>query len=189
MRLVGLARWVAGCVVLLAATLTAATTVRLEFAEVNGQAISAPPFPTLNVPQVTPPAAIPSDERVVAARIWGWWGTFDYPDSTAPVEVYLDGILVAQCKAFDPCWADDRSGRIEWSRVLTPDELIRLRPANPQLTVVQKEPLTVRLGASTLIIETAPPPAVPTLAPAGLLALLAAMAAAGASALRRSPRG
>jgi len=175
-------------VALLAATLAVAATLQLEFAEVNGQPVSAPPFPTLNVPQVTPPAAIPAGERVVAARVWGWWGTFDYPDSTAPVDVFLDGILVAQCKAFDPCWTDDRSGRIEWSRVLTPEELLRLRP-NPQLTVVQQEQLTVRLGASTLIMETAPPPAVPTLAPAGLFALLAAMAAAGAYVLRRSPPG
>ena len=174
---------------LLAATLAAAATIRLEFAEVNGQAVSVAPFPTLNVPQITPPAAIPAGERVVAARVWGWWGTFDYPDSTAPVDVFLDGILVAQCKALDPCWADDRSGRIEWSHVLTPEELARLQPLNPQLSVVQKDPLTVRLGASTLIMETAPPPAVPTLAPAGLLALLAAMGAAGAYVLRRSPRG
>ncbi len=189
MRLVSLASWAAGSVALLAATLAAAATLQLEFAEVNGQAVAAAPFPTLNVPQITPPVTVPADERVVSARVWGWWGTFDYPDSTAPVDVFLDGILVAQCKAFDPCWTDDRSGRIEWSHVLTPDELLRLRPWNPQLTVVQKDQLTVRLGASTLIMETAPPPAVPTLAPAGLLALLAAMAAAGAYVLRRSPPG
>jgi len=189
MRLVGLARWATGCVVLLVATLATAATIQLEFAEVNGAAVTAAPFPTLNVPQVTPPIQIPPGERVVSARIEGLWGTIDYRDSTAPVDVFLDGILVAQCKKFDPCWADDGSGRVEWSHVLTSAERSQLQAANPQLTVVQTDELTVRLGATTLIMETAPPPAVPTLSPAGLLALLVALAAGGAFLLRRSPRG
>jgi len=189
MRLVGLARWTVGCVVLLAATLAAAATIQVEFAEVNGQPVSAPPFATLNVPQTTSSGVVPPGEQVVSARIWGWWGTFDYADSTAPADVFLDGILVAQCKKFDPCWADDGSGRVEWSHVLTSAERSQLQAANPQLTVVQTDELTVRLGATTLIMETAPPPAVPTLSPAGLLALLVALAAGGAFLLRRSPRG
>ena len=189
MRLVGLARWAVGCVVLLAAMLAGAATIQIEFAEVNGPPVSEPPFPTLTAAPVTPPIAIPTGERVVAARISGKWGTFEWPDGTAPVDVFLDGILVAQCEAFEPCWWDDVVGRIEWSHVLTAAELARLQPANPQLTVVQKDQIRVRLGTSKLVMETAPLPAVPTLSPAGLLALLAAMAATGAFLLRRLPRG
>lgn len=195
MRLVGLAAWVLGCATLVAAGLAAATTVQLEFAEVNGEVVSAPPFPTLNIPQTTPPVAIPGGERVVAASISGYWGTIDYRDSTAPVDVFLDGILVAQCVAPDPCWVDDGSGQMPWNHLFTADELPLLKPGNPKLTVVQKDKTRVRLGKSTLVMETAPAqvvanpaPAVPTLSPLGLLALLAATAAAGAFALRRHPR-
>ena len=57
------------------------------------------------------------------------------------------------------------------------------------MTAVQTSDLRIRLGASTLVIETVPLTIVPTLSPFGLLALLAAMAVAGMLALRRYPRG
>jgi hypothetical protein len=53
------------------------------------------------------------------------------------------------------------------------------------LSAVQTSEQNVRLGISTLIVTTAPPPTVPTLSPAALAAMLAAVAAAGMLALRR----
>jgi hypothetical protein len=190
MRAVGLARWVAMCVLLPVASLAAtATTLRLEFGEVNGTLSEGPQFGTLTAARTSPPVTIPVDERVSSAKISGNWGTIDYPDSTAPVDVFLDDVLVAQCLASNPCWKDDNSGQLAWSHTLTPAELSRIDTVNPQLTAVQRERGTVRLGLSTLVMETVPAPQIPTLSPFGLLMLLAATAAAGAFALRRFPRG
>lgn len=188
MRVVGVARWAVGCIVLFAAGLAvAATAIQIDFAEVNGPSVSVPPFPALNVAQVTPPVSLPAGERIASATISGYWGSVDYPFSTAPVDVFLDGVLVAQCLPSDPC-AVDASGQRGWSHTFTAGELLQLQPENPAFTVAQKDKFRVRLGASTLILETAPVQVVPTLSPLGLVALLAAMAAAGAFVLRRFPR-
>lgn len=188
MRIAGLARWAMGFVALFAASFAAAATaIQIDFAEVNGPSVSVPPFPTLNVAQVTPPVSLPANERIASATISGYWGSVDYPFSTAPVDVFLDGVLVAQCLASDPCTVDE-SGQRAWSHTFTAAELLQLQPENPQLTASQKDKFRVRLGASTLVLETAPVPTVPTLSPLGLLALLAAMAAASAFALRRVRR-
>lgn len=48
--------------------------------------------------------SIPSGQHVAEVRINGTWGGSSV-SSTAPVEVYLEGILVATCLVSDPCWS------------------------------------------------------------------------------------
>lgn len=48
--------------------------------------------------------SIPPGQHVAEARINGTWGGTAFP-STAPVEVYLEGILVARCLVSQPCWS------------------------------------------------------------------------------------
>ena len=189
MTVVGLARWAVAWMLLAAAVTAGAATLRFEYGEVNGIDTNGPPFPTLAAVRTSPPASVPTGERVTAAKVSGFWGTIDYPDSTAPVDVFVDGILVAQCRTYNPCWKDDNSGQLSWIHTFTEAELAHLSTSNPKLTVTQIEKGVVRLGLSTLVLETGPAPPVPTLSPPALIALLAAVAAAGAIALRRSPRG
>lgn len=55
---------------------------------------------------------IPAGRSVVDARLEGTWGG-DFFNSTAPVEVRLEGILVAECLEFQPCW--DESAKEDWN--------------------------------------------------------------------------
>jgi hypothetical protein len=189
MTVVSLARWAVAWMLLAAGVTAGAATLRFEYGEINGTFTSGPQFPTLAAVRTSPPPSVPTGERLVSAKVSGFWGTIDYPDSTAPVDVFVDGVLVAQCRTYNPCWKDDNSGQLSWTHTFTADELAHLSMANPKLTVTQIEKGVVRLGLSTLVLETGPPPQVPALSPLALVALLAAVAAAGAVALRRSPRG
>ena len=167
----------------------AATFVR-TFPELDGPPAGSAlgPFPTLAVGTVTFP--VPAGHTVVAAVVSGFWGTSTIPEEgTAGVNVVLDGVLVAQCVKPSPgCWGNS-SGQRPWNYVLGPSELAALNDGVATMTAVQTSDITVRLGTSTLIVETGPvppPPTVPTLSALGLLALVAGMAAAGVFLVRRA---
>ena len=176
------------------ASLPLAGTVFVAFPEVNGAPVAAGPFPQPAVVVGTRSLAIPPGERVASATISGFWGTTDEGKSTAGVDVLVDGFLVAQCVKPDPnCYLGDGAARA-WSHVFTASELAALDDGIVTVSAVQTSDLHVRLGVTTLVITTAkpvvvvPPPPVPTpvpaLSPAGLLALLMGLAAAGMLALR-----
>jgi hypothetical protein len=198
MRVFTRARWAVGVVATLAAGLAAAATILVTFPEFNGPPHQADEsFPQPSVTVGTSPIAIPAGEKVVSAAISGFWGTKDDPDSTAGVDLFLDGIRVAQCVAPSTgCWVGT-TGQRPWSHTFTVSELVKLNDGSATFTAVQTSGLRIRLGETTLAVQTALPPpvgiaapeVVPTLGPPGLLALLAVMAAAGVIALRRHPRG
>jgi hypothetical protein len=132
------------------------------------------PFPQPPLTVGTVDFTIPHGERVVAAVISGFWGTTDFPVSTAGVDVFLDDILVARCvKPTSGCW-EQHSGQLPWSYTLTGDELKRLTDGTAKLTAVQTSDVTIRLGMSTLIVQLGPAETVPTLSTFGLM-LLSAM--------------
>ena len=146
------------------------------------------PFPHAPVPVGTAVYSIPNGERVVAAKISGFWGTSQNAVATAGVDVLVDGILVARCvKNESGCW-EQGTGQRPWSYIFAESELKVLNDGVASMTAVQTSEFTVQLGVSTLIIETGPPPAVPTLSPLGLLFLLAGVATMGAVAIRRFQR-
>jgi hypothetical protein len=199
MRTVTLTKGVAAFAVWLAATSAWAGTVVLTFPELANPPSQSvqnpfPPQPPLPVGTVNFP--VPAGEQVIAAQISGFWGSSLLPEGTAGVDVFVDGVLVAQCvKPSAGCW-EPASGQRPWSYVFTESELAVLNDGVAKMTAVQTSDVTVRLGTSTLIVQTGPIPAValpvepevPTLSPLALLALIAGLAAAGAFVLRRAKR-
>ncbi len=178
----------AGLVALAAGGVQAAD-IFATFPEVNGPSFTiAGPFPQPPLAVATKTFSIPAGERVVAASISGTWGSSGDPDSTSGVTVFVDGIVVAKCTKPDPsCFSGDQ-GQRPWSYTFTQGDLSQLADGKATLSVVQTSEISVRLGVSTLVVQTAPPPIVPTLPPSGLAALALLLAAAGAYALARLRR-
>lgn len=198
MRVFNVVRSSVAVVAMLAASVAAAATIVVTFPEFNG-ALFDSGFPQPPVTVGTQAFSIPTGDRVVSAAISGFWGTTTKPDSTAGVTVLLDDVEVARCEKPDPaCWLPGDSGQRAWRYTYTAPQLVSLNDGAATLTAVQTSDAFIRLGVSTLVIETAPivivPETapifiVPTLSPFGLLALLAAMAVAGMFAARRYRRG
>jgi hypothetical protein len=188
MRAVALLRWIAGTLALLAAGSIAAASLVVTFPEVNGPANASGPFPAPPLTIGPRTFTIPGGDRVVSATISGSWGSSLDPNSTSGVTVLLDGFTVATCVKPDPnCWTGQVGPRA-WTHVLTDSEKLQLNDGQATLTAVQTSDLAIRMGVTTLLIETAPS-IVPALSPLGLALLLVAMAAAGALAVRRYARG
>ena len=189
MRVLSVVRWSLGVAATLAAGLAAAATIVVAFPDFNGVPVPDGPFPQPPVTIGAQTFSIPAGDRIASAVISGNWGTVEAPNSSAGVNVLLDGVLVAKCEKPDPaCWTGD-SGQRPWRHTFTEPELLPLNDGTATMTAVQTSDLRIRLGASTLVIETVPRTIVPTLSPLGLLALLAAMAVAGMLAFRRHPHG
>jgi len=186
-------RGVTGMVACVAACTAGASTAVLTFPELNSPPSLLvqdpfPPQPPLTVGTVTFP--VPAGEHVIAAKISGFWGSSLIPEGTAGVNVMVDGILVAQCvKPAPECW-EAGVGQRPWSHIFSPQELIALDDGVAKLTAVQTSDVAVRLGVSTLIVETAPIPVqtVPALSAAALLWLMAGLAVTGALFARRALR-
>ena len=145
------------------------------------------PQPPLTVGTVV--FSVPAGERIVGATVSGFWGSSVIPDSTAGVDVLVDGILVARCVKHAPNCYDPAPAARPWSYTFTDADLRKLSDGAATMTAVQTSDDTVRLGQSTLSIKTAPGPVlgVPTLSSLGLVWLAAVLAAAGALAIRRAP--
>ena len=187
MRVLPLVRSVAGGVLLAAAGLAAAATSIVAFPEVNGPANQSGPFPQPPIVVATRTFTVPEGEQVVSAEISGAWGSSGDPNSTAGVNVLVDGIVVATCVKPDPaCWSGD-VGQRPWTYKFKSAELQALNDGAATMSAVQTSDLSVRLGVSTLIVETAVPPIVPALSPFGIAAL-ALMVAAIAFATHRIHR-
>jgi hypothetical protein len=185
-NLVGLT---AGCVLALAAGLAGAAPVYLQFPEYTGPSVPAGPYPQPPVEVGTETFAIPPGEVVIAATVSGFWGApGGDPNSTAGVDVMLDGVTVAQCAKDDPSCYDYGVPMRPWTYTLTPAEMSRLNDGIAKLTVVQTSELKVNIGVTTVKIETGPPAGIPATSPLGLLALFGAMSAVGALMLRRRGR-
>ena len=188
MRVMQLVRSAAGCVLLTVAGLAAAATSIVAFPEVNGPANPSGPFPAPPIIVATRTFTVPQGEQVVSAEISGSWGSSGDPNSTAGVDVVVNGVVVASCVKPDPeCWKGD-VGQRPWNHKFKGTELVALNGGAATMSAVQTSDLNVRIGVSTLVVETGTPPIVPALSPAGLAALAALMAAAFAFAARRVTR-
>ena len=178
-----------GIIASLAACAVAATTLVATFPELQNPPsfLSSAKFPQPPLTVGTVVFAIPRGERVVGATISGFWGSSVVPDSTAGVDVLVDGILVAQCVKLVPYCYDPAPAARPWSYTFTDDELSKLSDGTATMTAVQTSDDTVRLGQALLTVRTSPVPGVPTLSTLGLVWLAAGLAAAGALAIRRVP--
>jgi hypothetical protein len=121
--------------------------------------------------------AIPPGQSVLDARIKGTWGGAFF-NSTAPVRVYLEGILVAECLASQPCW--DEAAKVDWNGgagfllsdlgVDFGDPAVRalFEDGSAGLSVVQTDVISTNISNLSLTL-TVPEPA-------GIVPLLAGLA-------------
>jgi hypothetical protein len=57
---------------------------------------------------------IPPNAEIVDVVLKGTWGVPGYFDGSAPSQVFLDGVLVAECERNKSCWLDDGVW-VDWS--------------------------------------------------------------------------
>ena len=113
----------------------------------------------------------------ISASIAGTFGNSQNP-SSAPFELYADGEFIGECIQGDPCFFGP-----ETPFDFTVSNLANLLDGELVLSVIQTGESIIRLGETTLTIETTPS-AVPL--PASGVLLLGAMGAA--AAMRRKQK-
>ena len=121
---------------------------------------------------------IPAGQPITAASLTGTFGN-TVNSSTAATNLFLDGLLVAQCAPAAACTgASGAPGPTPFSFAFSAANLALLTDGAAVLTAVQTGPGTIRLGQLALRVETIPEPATIVLLGTGI-------AAAGASLRRR----
>lgn len=108
--------------------------------------------------------AIPGTEVIVGAELDGQFGNSDV-GSTAGVDLYWDGILVAQALPYGTEW---QGGPNPWSYTLSAGELGNLADGLYSLDAIQTNEYVIRLGETTLTLHTEPVPEPATMAALGL---------------------
>ncbi|WP_374591010.1 FxDxF family PEP-CTERM protein [Aquabacterium sp.] len=127
---------------------------------------------------------LPQGESIVGATLSGLWGNSGQYTTAAQI-IYADGNQVASCAYGDTCWAA-KSGAEDlnrvWSYTFTAGQLGNLADGKLDLTDKQIACCQIRLGITTLTIETAP--AVPE--PSTYALTLAGLAVVGWMARRKA---
>ncbi len=112
-------------------------------------------------------ALTPGDE-VIDIFIDGTWGGNLGFGGTAPVEVYLEGILVAECLIFQPCWND--ASTVDWNGgagfllsdlgVDFSDPTVRalFEDGMADLSAIQNDLTSVNLTNLSLMVHVVPEP-------------------------------
>ena len=108
---------------------------------------------------------IPSGEEVVSATISGTFGNSTVPNSAA-VQVFLDGIQVAECLYQATCWSSQTV--TPWTYDFAASELGIFSDGLALLTSVQTNDFVTRLGVTNLVLETASVPEPASLALMGI---------------------
>jgi|HubBroStandDraft_4_1064222.scaffolds.fasta_scaffold389015_2 hypothetical protein len=128
----------------------------------NGSYFTSGPFPTYVVGTFN---ILPGDGAIT---ISGTWGDTTFNNGTAGEDLYLGGVLVAQCIEFAACW----QGPITpWSDTLTPAEIASLGTGLVDFTAAQTSVYEVNLGPTTLDQTQVPEPGSLVLLGSGLAAV------------------
>jgi hypothetical protein len=109
------------------------------------------PLPSLHVGDFN--FAIPPGESIIAATLRGQWGNCANP-TTAHNKLYLDSLLVADTHLASP----DPYGNSYVPWAYTFSSFSTLQDGQASFDVVQWSEWVVRLGTTTLTIQTAPMP-------------------------------
>ena len=91
-----------------------------------------PPFPTAAQTVGTFSYTIPAGEMITSATVNGQFGNSTF-GSSAPIQVFVDGVLVATCLMTDPCF----NGVDPWSFPFSPAHF-PLLPTVPRLQPASK---------------------------------------------------
>jgi hypothetical protein len=140
------------------------------------------PYPLPSVEVGSFSFAIPPGSVIVSASLSGTFGN-SVVGNSAGVNVFFDGVPVASCAPYASCWDPDTVIAEVWTYALAPGDLALLADGVGVLTAVQTNEFVIRLGVTTLTIETR---AVPL--PAALPLFFAGAAALGLAARRRPGR-
>lgn len=159
-----------------------ATTISFTLPEFNGNGI-VDIGSTFTFGSVT--YTIPAGEAVISAIFSSTFGNSTIPN-TAIMEVFVDSVLVGQCASIlDPCWTKPTQPPTSFSHIFTPGELADLVDEAALLQVHQTDIDTIRLGVSSLTIETGPSDLTPTPEPASLALMAVGLTGAVSAAWRR----
>ena len=116
---------------------------------------------------------IPAGHNIMWARVSGQFGN-SVVSSTAAQDLYVDGIKVATCVYRSPtCWS---GGPEQWTYNFTSSEFGALADGSANFYSDQTDCCVVRLGATTLEIQTqatVPEPSTVALVASGLVGMLA----------------
>ena len=126
--------------------------------------------------------ALPAGETIASAALAGTFGNSS-ATSSAPVQVFLDGALVATCRDVDPCF--DSQVPVAWSFDLAPADFALLADGSAALSALRTGGQVVRLGETTLTVTTVPEPSSALLLGLGLTALALAHRPASRGAPRK----
>lgn len=107
----------------------------------------APPFPTATQNVGTFSFLLPAGETIISAALNGTFGN-SAAGSSAPNRVFADGSLVATCLATDPCF----NSIVPWTFSFA--SFTNLLDGSLDLTTIQDAEAFIRLGETTLTIET-----------------------------------
>ena len=134
-------------IVLLLTPAVRATTIVLTLPEFSGNAFSSG-FPKPAVTVGTFNYVIPAGEVISAASVSGTFGN-SVDSSSSGMAVLLDGVLVGLCIKGNPCFF---SGLTPWS--FTYADFSTLSDGSALMTAIQTSDTTIRLGVTTLTLQT-----------------------------------
>ena len=142
-------------------------------------------------------ALAPSD-RVVDILINGTWGGNLGFNGTAPVELSLEGILVAECLIFDPCW--NGAATVDWNGgagfllsdlgvdFSTPAVRALFEDGTAELSAIQNDLTSVNLSNLEVMVRVVPEPSRIAGIVAGVITLLGSKRASRREVVRRRAR-
>lgn len=107
---------------------------------------------------------------IVSATISGHWGTYHPPYSTtAHNELWMDDILIANTLAYSP--DPSHASYVSWSYTFDPSEYYIFEDNLVAFHTIQTRQYNVRLGVTTLTLQTVPEPGTVALLAVGAMML------------------